>query len=98
MRWLTTSWRSGVTAICDEDCSARRRGVTASTAQRRRRSQTEIELAHELVVVEFFGRAAFEGDPAVDDDVAAVGDADRLVEVLLGHQHGQAEALLQFLD
>jgi hypothetical protein len=41
----------------------------------------EIEFANQLVVVELIGRAAFEGDLAVDDDVSAVGDADRLVEV-----------------
>jgi hypothetical protein len=34
----------------------------------------------------------------VHDDVAAVGDADRLVEILLGHQHRQALPLLQLLD
>jgi hypothetical protein len=61
------------------------------------RSQPEIEFAHELVVVELFGGAALEGDLAVDDDVAAVGDADRLVEVLFGHQHGQLVAVLQLL-
>src|SRR5204863_10202369 len=61
-------------------------------------SKPQIEFADELVVVELVGGAAFEGDLAVDDDVAAVGDADGLVEVLLGHQHGQLIALLQFLD
>jgi hypothetical protein len=61
------------------------------------RSQPEIEFAHELVVVELFGGAALEGDLAVDDDVAAVGDADRLVEVLFGHQQGQLVAVLQLL-
>ena len=34
----------------------------------------------------------------MDDDIAAVGDAHRLVEILLGHQHGQLVALLQLLD
>src|SRR5438270_3033565 len=61
-------------------------------------SKPQIEFADELVVVELVGGAAFEGDLAVDDDIAAVGDADGLVEVLLGHQHGQLIALLQFLD
>ncbi len=31
-------------------------------------------------------------DLAMDDDVAAIGDPDRLIEVLLRHQHGQADA------
>ena len=61
-------------------------------------SKPQIEFADELVVVELVGGAAFEGDLAVDDDVAAVGDADGLVEVLLGHQDGQLIAVLQFLD
>ena len=40
---------------------------------------------HQIVLLE---RAhALEHDLAVHDDVAAVGDADRLVEVLLGHEH-----------
>src|SRR5260370_20377531 len=62
------------------------------------RSQPQIEFTDELVVVELFGGAAFEGDLAVDDDIAAVGYTDRLVEVLLGHQDGQLVAVLQFLD
>src|SRR5260370_37927776 len=80
------------------------RGAPAAVAARRRRddvktpSQTQIEFANELVVVELFGGAAFEGDLAVDDDITAVGDADGLVEVLLGHQHRQLVEVLQFLD
>jgi hypothetical protein len=61
-------------------------------------SQPEIEFPYEFVVVEFLGGAALEGDLAMDDDIAAIGDAHRLVEVLLGHQHGQLIALLQLLD
>ena len=34
----------------------------------------------------------------MDDDIAAVGDLDRLVEVLLGHQHGQPVLVLELLD
>ena len=37
--------------------------------------------------------SAVDHDLAMDDDVAAVGDPDRLVEVLLRHQHRQAEML-----
>src|SRR5207248_7720661 len=61
-------------------------------------SKPQIEFADELVVVELVGGAAFEGDLAVDDDVAAVGDADGLNEILLGHQHGQLIAVLQLLN
>src|SRR5205085_4421334 len=60
--------------------------------------QPEIKFADELVVVELVGVAALEGDLAVHDDVAAIGDADGLIEVLLGHQYGQLKPLLQFLD
>ena len=34
----------------------------------------------------------------MDDDVAAVGDADRLGEILLGHQHGEPILFFQLLD
>src|SRR5438067_10355985 len=61
-------------------------------------SKPQIEFANELVVVELVGGAAFEGDLAVDDDVAAVGNADGLDEVLLRHQHRQLVTVLQFLD
>src|SRR6516164_9632391 len=73
----------------------RRRKFTASRVLV---SQPQIEFPHQFVVVELLGRAALEGDLTVDDDIAAVGDADRLVEVLLGHQHGELVALLQLLD
>src|SRR5216684_341937 len=60
--------------------------------------QPEVEFADQLVVVELVGGAAFEGDLAVDDDVAAIGDLDRLGEVLLGHEHAQMVAVLELLD
>src|SRR5579864_2769922 len=61
-------------------------------------SEPEVEFPDELVVVELVGGAAFEGDLAMDDDIAAVGDPDRLGEVLLGHEHAQAIAVLELLD
>src|SRR6516165_7362153 len=64
----------------------------------KRRLQPQIEFADQLVVVELVGGAALEGDLAVDDDIAAIGDADGLVEVLLGHQHGELMAFLELLD
>src|SRR5438045_1123320 len=63
-----------------------------------RESQPQIKFADEFVVVELVGGAAFEGDLAVHDDVAAIGDVDGLNEVLLGHQHGQLVTVLQLLD
>src|SRR5262245_56300137 len=61
-------------------------------------SQPEVELADQLVVVELGDRAAVHGNAAVHDDIAAVGDADRLGEVLFGHQHGELVLVLQLLD
>src|SRR5215510_3819856 len=46
--------------------------------------EPHVELVDQLVVREVFARAALVLDLAVNDHVAAVGDADRLVEVLLG--------------
>src|SRR5215470_18897619 len=63
-----------------------------------RASQPEIKLPDQLVVVELVGGTAFEGDLAVDDDVTAVGDAQRLWEVLLRHQHGELVLVLELLD
>src|SRR5262245_39127260 len=61
-------------------------------------SHPEIELADQVVVVELVGGAALEGDLAVHDDVAGIGDAQRLGEILLGHEHGELVALLELLD
>src|SRR5690349_7885497 len=61
-------------------------------------SQPQIKLLDQIVVVELLGRAALERDLAVYNDIAAVGDAQRLREVLLRHQHGELVALLELLD
>src|SRR5258706_863783 len=61
------------------------------------RLQPYVELVHQLVIREFLARALV-FDTAVDEDVAAVGDPYRLVEVLLGHEHGEAVAFLQLPD
>src|SRR5438128_7514976 len=61
-------------------------------------SQSHLELVHQLVVSQLLARAALVLDPAVHDDVAAIGDADRLVEVLLGHEHREPVGLLQLPD
>src|SRR5438874_10465055 len=70
------------------DLTAHRAVRTAAAGALRATLQPEIEFADQLVVVELVGAAALEGDLAVHDDIAAIGDADGLVEVLLGHQHG----------
>src|SRR5262249_3027118 len=59
---------------------------------------TKVILFHQRVLAQLLGRAAFELDPAVHDDIAPVRDLDRLMEVLLSHQHGQLVLLLQLLD
>src|SRR5215831_11336012 len=60
--------------------------------------EPHVELVDQLVVGEVLARAALVLDLPVHDHVTAVGDADRLVEVLLGHEDGQAVALLQLPD
>src|SRR5215831_4913008 len=62
------------------------------------RSQPQVKLLDQIVVVELFRRAAFDGDPAVHDYVAAVGDADGLREILLRHQYGELELVLELFD
>src|SRR6185436_6647979 len=57
----------------------------------------EIIIFHQVVLLQL-PHPALEHDLAVHDDVAAIGDADRLVEVLLRHQHRQAVFVLQLLD
>src|SRR5712692_5530735 len=61
-----------------------------------RQLQTQIKFLDQIVVVELIGRSPLKSDLAVNNDIAAVGDPDRLVEILLGHQHGKRIALLHF--
>src|SRR6516165_11683074 len=58
----------------------------------------EVVLLDELVLSELLRVPPLELDAPVDDDVTAVGDLGRLVEVLLGHQHRQLVALLELAD
>src|ERR1043166_3388722 len=58
----------------------------------------EVVVPDELVPLELRDAAPFEHDLAVHDDVAPVGDADRLVEVLLSHQDREAVLRLELLD
>src|SRR5207253_9188945 len=58
----------------------------------------EVVLLDELVLPQLLRASPLELDAPVDDDVAAIGDLGRLIEVLLGHQHGQAIALFQLAD
>ncbi len=59
---------------------------------------TEIELLDDVVGVEFGHGLRRNRDLAMHDDVAAVGDADRLMEILLRHKHGEPELVLQVAD
>src|SRR5207245_3423082 len=58
----------------------------------------EVVLLDELVFPQLLRASSLELDASVDDDVAAVGDLGRLIEVLLGHQHSQVIALFQLAD
>src|SRR5204863_6549957 len=60
-------------------------------------SQSHVEFLDQLVVVQLLGGIAREHDLAVHDHVAAVGDGQRLVKVLLGHQDGELPLVLQLL-
>src|SRR5262245_41567779 len=58
----------------------------------------EIVVLHQRILLQLLHRAAVEHDLAMNHDVAAVGDADRLVEILLRHQDGQSVAALELAD
>src|SRR6266851_282927 len=60
--------------------------------------QSHIKLSDEFIVVQLGGRVAGENDLAMDDHIATIGDGERLVKILLGHQHSQPLLLLQLLD
>src|ERR1700682_3743449 len=58
----------------------------------------EIEPLDDVVASQLVDRIRRNHDLAMDDDVTAAGDADRLIEVLLRHQHRQAETLIELAD
>src|ERR1700720_932326 len=58
----------------------------------------EVEPLDDVVASQFVDRAGCNDDLAMDNDVTAIGDADRLIEVFLGHEHAQAETLIEFAD
>src|SRR3979409_1510541 len=58
----------------------------------------EIEPLDDVVASQFVDRTGRDDDLAMDDDVASIGDPDRLIEVLLGHQHGQADMPAEFAE
>src|SRR4051794_25012746 len=69
-------------------------GVPHSSSYR----AAKIQSLDDVVALQFVDRLRRHHDLAVHDDVAAAGDPYRLVEVLLGHQHGQAKVLIEFAD
>jgi hypothetical protein len=52
------------------------------------RGGAQIDLANQFVVAERRGRIAEKDHLAVDDDVAALANGDRLIEILLGRARG----------
>ena len=66
----------------------RAKAVLEALDQASRRSRPQIERPDQLVVVQLRRRVAGERDLPMYDHIPPVGDADRLGEVLLGHQHG----------
>src|SRR5437899_7141840 len=62
------------------------------------RDSAEIEPLDDVVALQFIDRGGRNDDFTVDDDVPAAGDPDRLIEVLLCHQHGQTEVPIELAD
>src|SRR5712671_5317703 len=58
----------------------------------------EIEPLDDIVASQFVDRIGRDDDFTMDDDVTAIGDPDRLVEVLLRHQHRQTEMSVELAD
>src|SRR5260370_26881202 len=58
----------------------------------------EIERLADVVAFQFVDRPGRDDDLAMDDDVTTVSDPDRLIEILLRHQHRQAEVLIELAD
>src|SRR5512132_4042789 len=85
-------WRNGCRPNSPSCGRGDARGTLAGS------SHPEVVLLHEVVLAELARVAPLELDLPVDDDVAAVGDLGRLVEVLLGHEHGELAPLLELLD
>lgn len=59
---------------------------------------TEIEAFDEFVVSQLLCRFPFERDLTMHDNITAISYLDRLVEVLLRHQHGKPQTLLTLAD
>src|SRR4051794_22954520 len=55
----------------------------------------EVEPLDDVVGLQLVDRGGRHRDFAMDDDVAAVGNSDGLVEILLRHQHRQPDPLFQ---
>src|SRR5690348_7873924 len=68
----------------------RGRNALSNTAQ--------IEPLDDIVRLQLVDRIRRHRDLSVDDDVAAIGDTDGLVEILLSHQDGETKALLELAD
>jgi hypothetical protein len=48
----------------------------------------EIEPFDDVVAFQFVDRIGRDNDLAMDNDVTAISDADRLIEILFCHEHG----------
>src|ERR1700731_1464852 len=58
----------------------------------------EIEPLDDFVAFQFVARTGRDDDLAMDNDITAIRDPDRLIEVLLSHQHRQAEMPIELAD
>src|SRR5471032_3101193 len=88
------AWRRWAGRSTTRRSELRAPGIPSAIALRR---SAQVVIPDEFVLFEF-RNVALEHDLAVLDDVAAVDDADGLVEVLFRYQHGEPDLFLQFLD
>src|ERR1700752_687636 len=70
----------------------------SDAARSERQLQTQIKFLDQIIVVEFFGGSPFECDLTVHNDIAAVGNSDGLIEILLRHEDRERIALLHLRD
>src|ERR1019366_6200282 len=81
-------WRAWQDSNLRPDCNA------PETLSGQSCDPAEIEPLDDVVASQFVDRIGRDDDLTMDDDVTAIGDPYRLIEVLLRHQHRQAEMLI----
>src|SRR5258705_13559286 len=94
----TKSRRSGFVRTRTRMTRTCRQTVASETLSGQSCDPAEIEPLDDVVASQFVDRAGRDDDLAMDNDVTAIGDADRLIEVLLRHEHSETEMLIELAD